>query len=741
MKIKFVGGVERVTGSCTWCKTENIEFLVDCGMIQGEIHDNFENKKEFPFNTKNLKFVILTHAHLDHCGLIPRLYKEGFTGKVICTKVTAKLTKEILYDSVKICSFYEKEDIDKMQYSYFEDRKKFKWGILSPIDNDLFATVYRSSHILGSVSVGILSGKDGSGKGIYFSGDIGNNSEANIYQFLLKHRHTPGKYFKYVVCESTYGGKIRDDSEKSFENRINKLEEVILKTTEKGGTLLIPAFSLHRTQEILFDLYYLLLIKWKGEFFGNELSVKEILEKEYFFRDGFYFINIKKFQSIIEFLEIPEHFKTYIKSVYKLVYVFTLKAGSSNIFDKYPYIKNISIEFTKSGLKQYLIYEEDINDEIINKLEYNNINITKYYKFNKDNFNDLMQSELEKFYIKTKAINIVCDSPLSSRISEIYSEHIFDKYYNNSEDKGKYLYFNDNVKDWFNCDENTIIQRIKSLFTKEYLEIGVHSIKFINNNKYQKNLLTDIKNSENIFSENNENISIILTSSGMCDNGPILSYLDEYIYDEKNTILFAGFTASGTNGDILKNFRNMPEKEQLLKTIKISKSKIIPCSDIKIETCNLDGYSGHADQTSLLEYLIIDENEYKYTYPVIFLNHGDNKSREELKIKILERAKEKELKYEGLYPYNTEVIIPMKNNGWYDLDLEKWEEESETVDINKLVVNLNNLIKENILFDFDKNNLIGEENIQNVDNLTESINSLTKAVQELTNAVNDLNKK
>ena len=170
MKVTFIGGIERVTGSCNWLKTDSVEFLVDCGMIQGEAHDQFENKQPFPFDPKKIKFMFLTHAHLDHCGLIPRLYKEGFVGSVLCTRATGKLAKEIMLDAAKIGAPYKQEDVYKVHFSYFDDKENFKWGIMTPFDNDLFAAIYRSSHILGSISISISWKKGEEQKSIFFTG-------------------------------------------------------------------------------------------------------------------------------------------------------------------------------------------------------------------------------------------------------------------------------------------------------------------------------------------------------------------------------------------------------------------------------------------------------------------------------------------------------------------------------------------------------------------------------------------
>ena len=280
MQIQFVGATERVTGSCAWMKYKRtgIEFLIDCGMVQGESYGGYENNKDFPFTPRNLKFVFLTHAHLDHCGLIPRLYKEGFRGKVICTNATAKLAKVILQDAVKINrDLYSMSDINRIDFERIDLRADFKWAKPIVIDKDLLVYFQRSAHILGSASIGLSWKKNDEEKNsILFTGDIGNNTKENSFQPLLKYRQTPYETIENIVIESTYGNREHNPDELSFHKRIQVLEDHIVQTLAVNeGQLVIPTFSMHRTQEILFDLYYLLKIKWKN----NPIRVKQRLQR------------------------------------------------------------------------------------------------------------------------------------------------------------------------------------------------------------------------------------------------------------------------------------------------------------------------------------------------------------------------------------------------------------------------------------------------------------------------------
>lgn len=255
-KIQYLGGIGRVTGSCTLVEKAGTTFLIDCGMVQGEAHSDYENGQKFPFDPDNIKFIILTHAHLDHCGLIPRLVNEGFNGKIYCTTATKKLTIEILKDSANITELYSRTTVDKLKFDCVDTRENFKWGRLLPIDNNLMLGLYRSAHILGSTSVVI--GNTVSKDTVWFSGDVGRNCREDMSQPLLKYRQSPDLRNTLVVCESTYGARSESLPSSGFEERQAYYSQLLHETlVEKSGSLVIPAFSLQRTQDILTDLFLL----------------------------------------------------------------------------------------------------------------------------------------------------------------------------------------------------------------------------------------------------------------------------------------------------------------------------------------------------------------------------------------------------------------------------------------------------------------------------------------------------
>jgi len=214
---------------------------------------------------------LLTHAHQDHCGLIPKLYKDGFTGRVICTKATARLAKLSLLDSAfHNEGLFSEDDVNSILFDPIDDRPKFGLSKLLPIADDLFASFTRSAHILGatSITIGWLN-QSTENEYLVMSGDLGNNTKNNPYQPLLAGRQGIFGYPKAIIVESTYGGKDRDQASSDYEGRFECLRKIIQEEVfDKKSLLLIPAFSLQRTQELLFDL----VLTFQRHFSSQELS-------------------------------------------------------------------------------------------------------------------------------------------------------------------------------------------------------------------------------------------------------------------------------------------------------------------------------------------------------------------------------------------------------------------------------------------------------------------------------------
>lgn len=260
MKIKFVGAIDHITGSCSWLQhgETGVQFLVDCGMHQG-YGAEVRNRKEFPFDPAEISFVLLTHAHMDHCGMIPRLYREGFTGKVYATAATAKLAEIGLLDAAKIGREkqevqHTENDVGKINFVKVDDRENFYWEKAISVSQDIWAVFRRSSHILGAASISVSWRKGTDNMAMCFSGDIGNNTKELSYLPMMKPNKYPFPKTQYLLVESTYGKEVRAEEFKSVKNRQDALWQAIDKARARGGKVLMPAFSIHRSQEILIDL-------------------------------------------------------------------------------------------------------------------------------------------------------------------------------------------------------------------------------------------------------------------------------------------------------------------------------------------------------------------------------------------------------------------------------------------------------------------------------------------------------
>lgn len=261
MKVRFLGPIGKVTGSCTWLWDEGREwsFLVDCGMQQGEVNAQKWNLGEWPFEPRQLKFVVLTHAHIDHCGLLPTLYKRGFKGKVYCTRETAKLATLLLKDAARLSDLgYSAQDVDANEW-HEPGHGGQLFGKFHPVGQDLFLRFYRSGHVIGAVSVAVHWGAPQSPdqRSIIFSGDLGPNVQDVEALPFLRHRMGVCSH-DYAVVESTYGAMVREPSASSAQARRDRLAQLLDQTLHTGGTLVIPSFSFGRTQDILFDLHWLI---------------------------------------------------------------------------------------------------------------------------------------------------------------------------------------------------------------------------------------------------------------------------------------------------------------------------------------------------------------------------------------------------------------------------------------------------------------------------------------------------
>jgi metallo-beta-lactamase family protein len=250
-KIKFLTGVSTVTGSNFLLTTGvGTNILIDCGLVQGERTASEENYLDFGFDISNISALIISHSHLDHVGRIPKLVKEGYSGPIYSTPQTKELARIVLEDAVQLLAVEAKERGVEPLYSeqdvprIFDQWKVFQYHEQIKISPELTLILKDAGHILGSSMLEFSITEQNLEKKILFSGDLGNSPAP-----LLRDTENIGDV-DYLVIESTYG----DRNHESKEARVQKLEDVVKSTISRGGTLVIPAFSVDRTQVLLYEL-------------------------------------------------------------------------------------------------------------------------------------------------------------------------------------------------------------------------------------------------------------------------------------------------------------------------------------------------------------------------------------------------------------------------------------------------------------------------------------------------------
>lgn len=254
MKLSFHGAVAGVTGSCFLLETSTAKILIDCGMFQGERLVSHENLNEFPFDPKTIDAVLITHAHYDHTGRLALLAKNGFHGTVYMTPPTKDLAKIVLEDALNMMHDNAKRSGDPILYSKADLEKAL--GFCSGVNYHtqiepapgLRAMFHDAGHILGSsfISVDVPANETKSGKPMrfVFTGDVGNE------RVPILPRTEVIEQADVIISESTYGDQDHDP----HEGRVQELASFATRILNRGGTLIIPAFSIERTQELIYEL-------------------------------------------------------------------------------------------------------------------------------------------------------------------------------------------------------------------------------------------------------------------------------------------------------------------------------------------------------------------------------------------------------------------------------------------------------------------------------------------------------
>ncbi len=279
MKITFHGAAREVTGSCFLLETANVRFLVDCGMIQGGRDAPLRNRAPFAFNPGSIDFVLLTHAHIDHSGLLPKLTRAGFQGPIYTTEATADLLQVMLLDSAHIHEVdaerakrnpkraHSKVDETSPLYTVQDAEDCLRYVRPQAYDNefwphpDVRCQLRDAGHILGSAIIEIWVTEGGKTTKFVFSGDLGQPGRPILRDPTLIDSAD------ILVIESTYGDRAHKDHAATQDELIQIVERTL---NEQGGNVIVPAFAVGRTQEVLYHLHRL---TWEGRLHGLKIFV------------------------------------------------------------------------------------------------------------------------------------------------------------------------------------------------------------------------------------------------------------------------------------------------------------------------------------------------------------------------------------------------------------------------------------------------------------------------------------
>ena len=267
IKLQFLGAAQNVTGSRHFLEVNGTRLLIDCGLYQ-ERQFRERNWEAFSVPPESIDAVLLTHAHLDHCGLLPRLVKEGFKGKIYCTDATAEITRIILLDAAKL----QVEDAEFKRKRHEREGRKGPYPeepLYNTADAEACFPLFKSvkykkpikigpgveamfcdaGHVLGSSVIRIKITQNDQQNSILFSGDVGRPNRPILHDPVLIQEAD------YILIESTYGDRIHEETE----DIKKKIAEVINSTKKAGGNIIVPSFALERSQEVLYYINELLL--------------------------------------------------------------------------------------------------------------------------------------------------------------------------------------------------------------------------------------------------------------------------------------------------------------------------------------------------------------------------------------------------------------------------------------------------------------------------------------------------
>ncbi len=673
IKIRFLGALDCVTGSSTLLefKSENIKlrYLIDLGLIQNDPIQTAND--EIIKLASSLDGIFITHSHADHIGRLPLLLDNGFNGKIYLTKATADISQIMLEDqltieNVDISTKIEIINSFKNKIVKIDDKESFVFGkTYIPLYNDFQFMPLRSSHILGACSYAFrwtekfydedINNLDKKWIYLYFSGDLGPNMFGKKPNYVFKNNQTifhDGLY-KYIVMESTYGDRKRDEFYSKYRNRLNALSKYINDCQIRGDKLIIPTFSLDRAQQILTDIN---VLHQNQEIYNKPFSQKKIKGDTLFSNDCILnFIykiaksNLENINGVVKDLSTKAKFENNQEIITTKNYSITLE-NCQNKWNEFIEIweRNNDRKFEIKDLTAYY-------RKLPEKLKFELCDLENRYALLDPNF-------------RFNKIPVYLYSNLANKINSAYIDNLSDTYSLNNKIEAKYL-----SKDYLEInnleiDESTLKENLYSV-------LNVEDTNLSQTKKYKKNENNNSQGLNKFLAK-----SIIVTSSGMVDNGKIISLLKEALTNKNITILLTGYQSPNTNGYLLKHINDYTNDELYNKKIIIDENNYIRLSDVKCHIEDISSYySGHADQEQLVNYATWPINE---TNRTVFLTHGDSNSRKKLQNEILKKK-----------PKIDNVILPFNTNKWYILksngkfDIEEEPLYSSTSNIEK---NLNN---------------------------------------------------
>jgi len=263
MHVEFVGAAGgNVTGSRHLVHTEHATILLDCGLFQGRRKDTYERNRDLGFRAADVDVMVLSHAHIDHSGALPRLYRQGFRGPIYCTPATRDLCAVMLEDSAEIqrqdAAYINRAierdhaDMEPVEPLYTQDDVAGTLGLMVSVPyhrgiviaEGVKLTYYDAGHVLGSAMVALDIDVVGDERRLVFSGDVGRRNMP-----ILRDPEIPPRA-SYLLMESTYGDRTHDP----IEQMEDELDDVITRTVDRGGKVIVPSFALERAQEVIYAL-------------------------------------------------------------------------------------------------------------------------------------------------------------------------------------------------------------------------------------------------------------------------------------------------------------------------------------------------------------------------------------------------------------------------------------------------------------------------------------------------------